>query len=95
MSLPTCRITGSIVNAQGKPKMAVQFVARVSSDGSLPAEQAVGVSREAVHVGTDENGQFEFELVQGVEVVLLSNDLRYYRRFVVPNVTTIDFRSLP
>jgi hypothetical protein len=90
MSLPTCRITGTIINAQGSPRSRVRFTARISSTGDLPS----AVTQDTVAVFTDGNGQFELDLLQGVEVILISEELRYYKRTTVPSLSTIDFRSL-
>lgn len=91
MSLPVCRVTGTITNPQGKPAVCALVTMRVAGTADVVA---AGISTASVGVRTDDRGMFEIDAIQGLEIILTCEVLRYHRRVTVPAQSTIDFRSL-
>lgn len=98
MTLATCTITGKLVDVQGRPIPAALVTLRPVvtpvGQGQFQDPDGVAIGGQTLRVQTNELGVFEIAAVRGLTVLLTCEEARYSRRVVVPDVSTIDFRSL-
>jgi hypothetical protein len=92
-----CTITGTITRLDGSVVVSQQVMATIKStqdDQGGQLADGVGVVSDAIEAFTDENGEFEIDLVQGAHVILEIPTINLRKEIVVPNESSADFADL-
>lgn len=97
VSIPTCTITGHIVDLQGFPVFDTVISARVTA---FPTTMnfglfGVGFGDSIVSSKTDSNGAFSLALAQNVEVDVTIPAINYRRTLVVPGSASAELFDIP
>ena len=92
----TCVITGKLVGANGVPIEGATVSAQPTTSGNLAQFSASneGIARRAVATPTNHDGEFALAVVRGIQVILTIEAIGYNRVITVPNLSTVNFRSL-
>lgn len=94
VALPTCELTGNIVDAAGNPIAGASVEARILGQPTI--ETNVALTDDSVTVQTDDNGVFFLTLVRLAVVEIFITRINYRRQLTVPNLTNVNlFTGIP
>lgn len=84
--METCTISGTIVGLDGEPVIGAEVVASVIASDDLGGQVLSDtlVTSDDIMVVTDEDGEFEIDLLQGATVLFCIAAVRLRKRLIVP-----------
>lgn len=92
-----CTVTGTLCRLDETPLVHQQVTARIVSteqDQGGQVVSALGVSSEPIEAFTDEDGDFEIDLVRGATVVLEIPAINLRKTILIPDEVEVDFITL-
>jgi len=92
-ALPTCVVTGTILDAEGNPVVNTPVIAQTARVPDILMN--TGISSSIVSTVTDVNGFFSLRLIRGVTVEFFVPNMNFRQTVVVPNLGTVDLFSIP